>query len=147
MVHITACYSRVDLTCFSYTDVLELESDHVKTVRIIHSAQRTCTHFVKFPTLATVAVSLFFEQHFSGGRWCHHKGDERSCQRQHAQSGLEIVARREAEVTLLCEVKSMLPTVGLAATVSTHVCNYVRARRENVEKPRVALVMGARGVL
>ena len=50
--HITACYSRHDSDIHLMQKRLELESDHVKTARIIHSAQRTCTHFVKFPTLA-----------------------------------------------------------------------------------------------
>ena len=49
--HITACYSGHDSDIHLLHRRLELESDHVQTVRIIHSAQRTCTHFVKFPTL------------------------------------------------------------------------------------------------
>ena len=40
------------VTFISFTDVHELESDHVKKVRIIHCAQRTCIRFASFPTLA-----------------------------------------------------------------------------------------------
>ena len=45
------------LTCFSHTDVLGPSRKSRKTARIIHSAQRTCTHFVKFPTLAKTQKS------------------------------------------------------------------------------------------
>ena len=38
---------------------LEPESDHVKTVRIIHCALRTCTRFASFPTLAFFETILF----------------------------------------------------------------------------------------
>ena len=50
--HITACYSRLDSDIHIIHRRLEFESDHVKTVRIIHCAQRTCTRFALFPTLA-----------------------------------------------------------------------------------------------
>ena len=50
--HITACYSRHDSDIHIIHRRLELESDHVKIVRIIHCAQRTCTRFAWFPILA-----------------------------------------------------------------------------------------------
>ena len=51
--HFTECYSRHDNDILLTLRRLESKSDHVKTARIIHSAQRTCTLFVKFPTLAS----------------------------------------------------------------------------------------------
>ena len=53
--HITACYSRHDSDIHLIHRRLGPESDHVKTARIILSAQRTCTRFVKFLTLALIA--------------------------------------------------------------------------------------------
>ena len=61
--HITACYSRHDSDIHLIHRRLGPESDHVKTARIIHSAQRTCTHFVKFPTLA-LSLSLSLSRTF-----------------------------------------------------------------------------------
>ena len=50
---VTSQLVTVDLTlaCFSYRR-LGPKSDHEKTARIIHSAQRTFAHSVTFPTLA-----------------------------------------------------------------------------------------------
>ena len=54
--HITACYSRHDSDIHIIHRRLELESDHVKTVRIIHCAQRTCTRFASLPNLAELLL-------------------------------------------------------------------------------------------
>ena len=50
--HTTACYNRHDSDIHIIHRRLELESDHVKTARIIHCAHRTCTRFASSPTLA-----------------------------------------------------------------------------------------------
>ena len=50
--HITAYYSRHDSDIHVSLGRLDLESDHVTTVRIIHKAQRICGCFASFPILA-----------------------------------------------------------------------------------------------
>ena len=44
--HVTACYSRLDTDMLLTHRRLGPKSDHVNTVRNIHSAQRTLAHCV-----------------------------------------------------------------------------------------------------
>ena len=49
--HITACYCRHDSNFLLIHRRLGLESDHLKTVRIIRCEQRICTRLRRFPLL------------------------------------------------------------------------------------------------